>query len=134
MRKAMPRIPAALFALACLALSGCEQLGIDDPKKAEADGRAVGAACRQAGRALEDCYQLNPSSPKAAIFSGWREMNDYMSAHRIADVKPLLPPQLPKGVKDRQAASDSDSDTDTKDGKDNKDSSSDKGETAASKP
>ena len=58
------------------ALSACEQLGLDDQAKItaarEADGRAIGSACRQSARALEDCYSLNPKSQKAAIFAGWR--------------------------------------------------------------
>ena len=59
-------------------LGGCEQLGIPDPAKAaaqaEADGKAVGSACRHAGRAIEDCFTLNPAAPRAAVFAGWKEM------------------------------------------------------------
>ena len=40
-------------------LAGCEQLGIEDPAKVaearEAEGKAIGGACRHSGRALEDC-------------------------------------------------------------------------------
>lgn len=78
-----------------LLLVACEQLGIPDPAKdaaaKEADGRAIGAACRHAGRALEDCYTLNPGGHKAAIFAGWRDMNDYMAENKIEVVKPDLP-------------------------------------------
>ena len=134
----MSRLSLAFFAIACLAaLAGCEQLGIPDPKHAAAEGQAIGAACRQAGRALEDCYQLNPSAPKAAVFSGWREMNDYMTVHKIEDVKPQLPPQLPKSLKGKMQDS-GDSEADSKDsggeaGK-SSDKSSDKTEAASSKP
>lgn len=84
-----------LPALLALLLAACEPLGIPDPEKqaaaAEAEGRAIGSACRQSGRALEDCFTLNPGATKAAIFDGWRSMNDYMTENHIAEVKPTLP-------------------------------------------
>ncbi|WP_114649746.1 hypothetical protein [Pseudothauera hydrothermalis] len=75
-------------------LLGCERLAdlleLPDPQKeamiAEAEGRAIGGACRQTGRSLEDCYALNPKAPKAAVFAGWREMNDYMMEHNLPEV------------------------------------------------
>ena len=82
--------------LAFGALAGCEQLGIPDPTKEAAaaaeEGKAVGAACRHSGRALEDCYALNPGAPKAAVFEGWRSMNDYMMENKLEIVPPTLPP------------------------------------------
>lgn len=80
-------------------LTGCEfiyeLLEIPDPKKQaeiqEAEGRAVGSACRQAGRSLEDCYLLNPTAQKAAVFSGWREMNDYMLMNEMEVVPSKIP-------------------------------------------
>ena len=88
-----------LFAVALLA--GCEQiggaLGIDAPEKMaalrEADGKAIGAACRHAGRAIEDCYALNKRADKSAVFSGWRDMNDYMRENKIDPVAPQIAPQ-----------------------------------------
>ncbi|KAA3653627.1 MAG: hypothetical protein DWQ11_07615 [Proteobacteria bacterium] len=75
-------------------LSGCEELGIPDPAKeaarTQAEGEAIGSACRHAGRALEDCYTLNPKASKADIFSGWRNMNDYMIENKIDIVPPTL--------------------------------------------
>jgi hypothetical protein len=66
---------------------GCERFGIEDPAKAaaarEAEGKAVGAGCRHSGRSLEDCYSLNDGAPKAAVFAGWKEMNDYMVANKM---------------------------------------------------
>lgn len=91
-----------LTLLASVGLYGCEQLGLDTARQAEAEGKAVGAACRHAGRALEDCYQLNPAAPKAAVFQGWREMNDYMSEQKLEVVRPALPPALPKALRNRQ--------------------------------
>ncbi|MBL8446260.1 MAG: hypothetical protein JNJ44_02480 [Zoogloeaceae bacterium] len=85
--------------MAALLLAGCDQLvaqlGLPDPKKeaatAEADGRAIGSACRHSGRALEDCYALNPAASKASVFAGWREMNDYMTQNNLAVVPSHMP-------------------------------------------
>nr|WP_225433249.1 hypothetical protein [Thauera sedimentorum] len=81
-------------------LLGCERLAdlleLPDPQKeamiAEAEGRAIGSACRQTGRSLEDCYALNPKAPKSAVFAGWREMNDYMMEHNLQEVPSHLIP------------------------------------------
>jgi hypothetical protein len=61
-------------------------------ERREADGKAVGSACRHAGRALEDCYALNRKADRAAVFAGWREMNDYMRENKIEVVAPQLGP------------------------------------------
>lgn len=88
----MPSFPRlALLVPACgLLLAGCEQLGIEDPAKIEAareaEGRAVGGACRHSGRSLEDCYKLNAKASKAAIYAGWRDMDAYMRENNIAVV------------------------------------------------
>ena len=105
---------AVIIAAAAL-LSGCEMIGIESPEKVaaarEADGKATGAACRHAGRAIEDCFVLNRKSDRAAIFEGWREMNDYMRENKIDVVAPTLPPPgLGAPKKDAQAASDDDGD------------------------
>ena len=87
--------------LASLLMGGCDRLGIPDPAKteaqAEADGKAVGSACRHAGRAIEDCFNLNPTAVKSAVFAGWKEMNDYMVENKIAEVTPVVPPPPPPG-------------------------------------
>ena len=61
-----------LAPLLALGLTACERLGIEDPAKVaaakEAEGKAVGAGCRHAGRSLEDCYSQNPKALKAAVF------------------------------------------------------------------
>lgn len=76
------------------ALSACELLGIPDPAKEaerkDAEGKAIGSACRHAGRALEDCFALNTTAPKASVFAGWKEMNDYMVQNKIETVKPEI--------------------------------------------
>jgi hypothetical protein len=69
-----------------LLLAGCDLLGLGpDPRIAqrEADGRAIGAACRHAMRGIEDCYRLNERAPKTAVFEGWKEMDQYMRENNI---------------------------------------------------
>ena len=76
-------------------LGGCDQLGIDTPEKVAqrkgAEAKAVGAACRHAMRAIEDCYLLNPKAEKSAVFEGWREMDEYMRENKIEGVAPVVP-------------------------------------------
>lgn len=87
-------IPRLSLLLVVLALAGCEQLGYESANtvatRREAESKAVGAACRHAGRAIEDCFTLNRKADKAAIFAGWREMNDYMRENSIQAVSPQL--------------------------------------------
>jgi hypothetical protein len=77
-----------------LGLMSCDKLGIPTPEREhaikEAEGKAVGAACRHAGRAIEDCYTMNPKALKSAVFDGWKEMNGYMAENKIEVQKPLL--------------------------------------------
>jgi hypothetical protein len=75
-------------------LAGCDQLGLESATvtaaRVEADGKAVGAACRHGGRAIEDCFSLNRKTDKAAIYAGWREMDDYMRENKIEPVPATL--------------------------------------------
>ena len=106
------RPPGLLCLLALVALlAGCEQLGIEDPAKAaaakEAEGKAVGSACRHALRAIEDCYALNPRANKAAVFAGWREMDEYMRENKLEGVVPVVPKpeaKKPKADEDEEEA------------------------------
>jgi hypothetical protein len=86
-------LKTVLLATAVL-VSGCDLLGIESAQavaeRREADGKAVGGACRHAGRAIEDCYSLNRKADKAAVFAGWREMNDYMRENKIEAVAPQV--------------------------------------------
>ena len=86
------RLAVSLSLLALLA--GCEMLGIESAEKTaairEGEGKAVGSACRHANRAIEDCYALNAKVPKAAVFAGWREMDEYMRENKIDGVAPAL--------------------------------------------
>lgn len=96
--------------LVTLTLLGCDRLGIPDPTKEaaakEEESKAIGGACRHSGRALEDCYTLNPGASKAAVFAGWREMNDYMTQNKIEAIKPEFPSMaVPRRTsKDEEAA------------------------------
>lgn len=85
--------PSLLAALAGLVvLAGCDMLGVESASataaRREAEGKAIGGACRHAGRAIEDCYAMNRKADKAAVFSGWREMNDYMRENKVETVTP----------------------------------------------
>jgi hypothetical protein len=101
---------ASLGIAASLLFSGCDQLGIETPARlaaaADAEGKAVGSACRQAGRAIEDCFTLNPKANKAAVFGGWREMNDYMTKNKIDVVVPQFAQKVP-GSKEKASKKDS---------------------------
>ena len=96
----MRRLPIALLLAAPLLLTGCDMLGIETASalmaKREGEGKAVGGACRHAGRAIEDCYALNKKAEKSAVFAGWREMNDYMRENKLEAVVPQLPAQPSK--------------------------------------
>ena len=98
----MRRLVITASLLAAALLAGCDMiggaLGIESPEKVaalrEADGKAIGGACRHAGRAIEDCYTLNRRADKASVFAGWRDMNDYMRENKIEPVAPQLAAQL----------------------------------------
>ena len=94
----MRSLPLLLALLGLLA--GCDQLGIESAtataERKAADGKATGAACRHAGRAIEDCYTLNKKVDRAAVYAGWREMDDYMRENKIEPVVPQIKPAEPK--------------------------------------
>lgn len=77
-----------VLVLTCaIGLSGCDMLGMESASvvaaRRDAEGKAVGAGCRQAARSVEQCYGLNKRAEKAAVFAGWREMNDYMRDNKL---------------------------------------------------
>jgi hypothetical protein len=88
--------PALTVLVSCAValLAGCDLLGLDSTERIaairEADGKAIGSACRHAGRAIEDCYMLNPKAQRPAIFAGWREMDEYMRDNKLETVAPVL--------------------------------------------
>lgn len=68
-------------------LVGCDALGIEsatqvNAKKA-AEARAIGSACRYALRGIEDCFASNAKAGKAAVFDGWKEMDQYMRDNQM---------------------------------------------------
>lgn len=81
-----PALSLCLLGAATL-LAGCEALGIETATqlaaKKEAEARAIGSACRHAVRSIEDCFGSNPKAGKAAVFAGWKEMDQYMRDNEI---------------------------------------------------
>jgi len=88
---------------AAILLSGCDVLGIETaPQVAarkEAEGMAIGSACRHAIRSVEDCFRSNPKAGKASVFAGWKDMDQYMRDNQIVG--------MPTEVKPEEAESDS---------------------------
>ncbi len=88
----MRKLKILMVAGAATMLSSCDLSQIPGltGKLSMEDSKAVGAACRHSGRALEDCFTLNPNTSQAGVFEGWRDMNDYMLANQIEVVKPEI--------------------------------------------
>lgn len=101
--RAMPA-SRLLLLLPFLLLTGCDRVGALLDQQAE-NGKAVGAACRHSGRALEDCYQRNSRISKADIFAGWKEMNEYMQQKKLDIVPPPVDPVAPPQAADAAPAS-----------------------------
>jgi len=101
----MRRLAVLFVSSIAVLLAGCDALGLDSAEKIaaarQADGRAIGGACRHAARAIEDCYAIYRKADRSAIFAGWRDMNDYMRENKIEPVAPQLAAQLGVG---REAA------------------------------
>ena len=112
----MLRRAALVLVIASSSLAGCDMLGnalgIESPEKVaavrEAEGKAIGGACRNAARGIEDCFALNRKADKAAVFAGWREMNDYMRENKIE----ATPSQATTEVAGAKPASPDDADGD----------------------
>jgi hypothetical protein len=82
-----PRLLLPAIVLLPLLLAGCDNIpGLGpDPRIAqrEAEAKAIGGGCRHGLRSIEDCYTLNPRAAKAAVFAGWKEMDQYMRENKI---------------------------------------------------
>lgn len=79
-----------LITVIALLLAGCEIPGMGpDPRIAlrEAEAKAIGSACRHGLRSIEDCYSLNESSSKADMFTGWKDMDQYMRENKIEGIR-----------------------------------------------
>ena len=86
-------------------LSGCDIPGLGpDPRQAqrEADGKAIGAACRHAVRGIEDCYSLNEKALKTAVFAGWKEMDQYMRENKMEGQPPKVEHSVEEMLDDRK--------------------------------
>lgn len=110
--------PLRLLAVAAvsLLLAGCEIPGIyPDPKviQRDAEAKAIGGACRHAMRGLEDCYTLNPKAPKAAVFAGWKDMDQYMRENKLEGTPSVIGKTdgKPEGKPEKPAKSGSDSES-----------------------
>ena len=96
-----------------LVLGGCDIMGIlgietaaQIAEQKEAEGKAIGSGCRHAERSIEECYQNNTRASKAAVFAGWREMDEYMRENKLEGVAPVVPrPPVGKGKAGRAKAS-----------------------------
>lgn len=93
----MTRTLSSLLLATVTLLAGCDYLGIESAVKVaeqkEAEGKAVGGACRHALKSVEDCYRQNPKAGKAAVFTGWKDMDVYMRENNIAGVPPTAVPE-----------------------------------------
>ena len=99
-----------LIAAVSMLLAACDIPGMGpDPRIAqrEADGKAIGAACRHAMRGIEDCYALNEKALKTAVFEGWKEMDQYMRENKIEGIASkevkVAPPEEEIIVEDKKA-------------------------------
>ena len=100
-----------IAAILLFGLTGCDiiqqQMGIEDQvakaARTDAEGKAVGGACRQSGRAIEDCYAIYSWLPKAATYEGWRDMDAYMRDNKLETIEPQLPPVAAPGSKRKVA-------------------------------
>lgn len=84
-----------LIIIVTLLLSACDMLGLGpDPRIAmkEADAKAIGAACRNGLRNIEDCYALNKGVNKAAIYVGWLDMDAYMRENKLEGQRTEIAP------------------------------------------
>lgn len=83
-RRILPAVALASLLTGCDLISAIPGLG-PDPRVAqrEEEAKAIGGACRHALRGVEDCYMLNPKASKAAVFTGWKEMDQYMRENKL---------------------------------------------------
>ena len=81
-----------------LLLAGCDIPGMGpDPRIAqrEADAKAIGGACRFGLRSIEDCYILNEKASKADMFTGWKDMDQYMRENKLEGIRATVVKAVP---------------------------------------
>jgi hypothetical protein len=90
--------PRPLLLVIALLLAGCDNIAaiMADPKVAqrESDAKAIGGACRFGLRSIEDCYTLNEKASKSAVFTGWKDMDQYMRDNKVEGI----PSQMTKAA------------------------------------
>ena len=90
-------LPLCLSAASLLA--GCDALGIESSaqvaERKQAEGHAIGSACRHAIRSIEDCFKTNPKAGKASVFAGWKEMDQYMRDNQVVGMPSPAVTELP---------------------------------------
>ena len=101
--------PRLLILAASLLLVACDIPGMgnnaaEKAAREEADGKAVGSGCRHAVRSIEDCYNQNPDSNRAAVFAGWKEMDQYMRDNKIDGMPTAAPKLEAEAAKDKAPA------------------------------
>lgn len=80
MKKILTLIPLVLF------ISGCDYLDLNGEQEAQKglkNANAIGAGCKQAGKSLEICYSENTKANKAAVYDGWKSMDEYMRENNM---------------------------------------------------
>ncbi|MCY1549504.1 hypothetical protein D9M68_856730 [compost metagenome] len=93
-------------------MAGCDALGIETATQVnarkEAEARAIGSACRYAVRGIEECFASNPKAGKAAVFAGWKDMDQYMRENQIVGMpsEPEAAEPSPSKADEAEAPSD----------------------------
>jgi len=64
-------------------LAGCDLEAMISGNMSAADAQATGAACRHVMRSVEECHSRNPTASRAAIYAGWKEMDQYMRENKL---------------------------------------------------
>jgi len=123
MRKQM--LLRTLITTSLLLMTGCDIPGLGpDPRiaKKEADAKAIGSACRHGLRGLEDCYKQNEEASKSDIFTGWKDMDQYMRENKIEGVPIPMAKVAPveEIIEPTKAKGDTKVDTKAKPGTENK--------------
>lgn len=96
------------FCAAASLLAGCDILGIETAPqiaaRKEAEGMAIGSACRHAIRSVEDCFRSNPKAGKASVFAGWKDMDQYMRDNQIVGMPSDIPPEAAESLPEVDAS------------------------------
>ena len=105
----LPRLSVIALLAALPLLASRDLLGIESGEavaaRNEAEGKAIGSACRHAMRAIEDCYTSirRRSRPPS---TGWREMDEYMRENKLEGIAPVVRPVEPSKKKKPKPAED----------------------------